>query len=343
MKATRFKIITLASVKAALSAVLIFLVLRKVHAVDVTARLENANYPLLLESLALFVAALFVAARRWQVLSAGLLSYAQTVKYTFIGMLYGVVLPGNISGDVAKGASLAFKDKSVRVAKLPLSIAVDRAIGLYVLLVFFVLSSASLAFGSGLLRTDLRHLGVYGFVGGAALLLVVTCATAVIGKLLARRVPVTNSSDRTKHFLPRALDAVQIYLCHPSLLVHAIAYSVVVHATCAMSFYLTIRALRVDCHVMEVVVFYSIVAVLIFLPITIAGLGVRDWFALTFFLSLWGDAQAGVAFAWLSFMFTLLTAMAGGVIQLIDLFAWKSLRADSGRPAACDNPVGLER
>jgi glycosyltransferase 2 family protein len=339
----RPKIVVLVFVKAALSGILVLLVLRKVHVMDVASRIQDVDYLFLIEALACFLAALFVAARRWQVLSAGLLSYGQTLKYTWVGMLYAAILPGLVSGDVAKGASLALKDRSVRVGKLPLSIAMDRAVGLYALLGFFVLSSATLAFGSGFLSPGLKRLGLYGFLAGSAMLLVVACVAGLAGKLLGERELGPNPSGRMRSFLSRALDTFQLYWCHPRLLMQAAGCSVVIHVMDIMAFYLVIRALHVNCRLMEVVVFYSIVSVLISLPITVSGLGVRDWFSLAFFQSLWGDGQAGVAFAWLSLMFTLVMAIVGGIVQIVDLFASRAIQKDSERPPACDNSTTLER
>jgi uncharacterized membrane protein YbhN (UPF0104 family) len=306
--------------KALLSTILVLLVLRKVHVVDVVSRVRNVGWFFPGAALTCFVIALFLAARRWQVLSGGLLSYAQALKYTWIGLFYGAILPGVVSGDIAKGASLALKNKNARVRELPLSIAMDRAIGLYALLGFFVVSCAILAFGAALLSPDLKRLGLYGSVAGATALLLGTCGAGIVGQALVRHQTTRQPQNRIQAFLSKAFDTLQLYRRQPRLLLAAIGYSVAIHCMCVTSFYLLIRALRVDCHVLEVVVFYSIVAVLLSLPVTISGLGLRDWFSLSFFQSLWGDGQAGVAYAWLALALALVTAMPGGIIQIVDLF-----------------------
>ena len=159
----RFKKVAMLIGKCLLSAILVFLVLRKADVTEVVSRVRSVGWFFPGAALTCFVAAVFLAARRWQILSGGLLSYAQTLKYSWIGVFYGAILPGAVSGDVAKGASLALKNKDTRVGELPLSIAMDRIIGLYVLLIFFVISCAILALGAGRLDPSLekaRHVRI---------------------------------------------------------------------------------------------------------------------------------------------------------------------------------------
>jgi hypothetical protein len=324
VKTKRLKIVTIVIAKALLSGILVFLVLRKIDVAEVVSRVRSVAWFFPGAALMCLAATLFLAARRWQVLSGGLLSYAQTLKYSWIGAFYGAILPGMVSGDVAKGASLALKNKHARVGELPLSIAMDRTIGLYCLLGFFVVSCAMLAFGTGLLSPDLKRLGLYGFIAGATVLLLGACVVGLVGKVLVRHETIREPSGRLQTFLSRVFDTLQLYRRQPRLLLKAAGYGVIIHCTGITSFYLVIRALRVDCNVMEVVVFYSMVSVLVSLPVTISGLVLRDWFSLTFLQSMWGDGQAGVAYAWLALAIGLAVAIIGGIIQIADFFTSKS-------------------
>lgn len=310
--------------KALLSGILVFLVLRKIDAGEVLSRLRSVAWFFPVAALICLSATLFLAARRWQVLSAGLLSYAQTLKYSWIGMFYGAILPGMVSGDVAKGASLALKNKDARVGELPLSIAMDRAIGLYALLGFFVASCAIIAFAPGPLHPDLKRLGMYGFIAGAVILVLGICVVVVAGKLLGRHDPAQEASGRLRAFLDRFFEMLQLYRRQPYLLLEAAGYSVIIHCVGITAFYLVIRAFHVDCDVIQVAVFYSMVSVLVSLPVTISGLGLRDWFSLTFFQSMWGDGQAGVAYAWLALALGLILALIGAAVQIADLFTSKN-------------------
>jgi glycosyltransferase 2 family protein len=320
MKAKALRTAAIVGGKALLSGILVFLVLRKIDVGEVLSRFGSVAWFFPATALVCLAATLFLAARRWQVLSGGLLSYAQTLKYSWIGIFYSAILPGMVSGDLAKGASLALKNKDTRVGELPLSIAMDRAIGLYALLGFFVVSCAIIVFATGPLNPDLKRLGMYGFIAGAVILLLGICAVGVAGRLLGRHDPERETSSRLQAFLSRFFETLQLYRRQPYLLLKAAGYSVIIHCVGITAFYLVIRALHVDCDVIQVAVFYSMVSVLVSLPITISGLGLRDWFSLTFFQSLWGDGQAGVAYAWLALALGLILALVGAVVQVADLF-----------------------
>jgi hypothetical protein len=317
----RIKAASLLLFKILISGLLVWVLSRKVNFAEVWLRAASVGWPYLAGAMLCSLTALVLASRRWQVLSSGLLSFGQALKYTWIGLFYGAILPGAISGDVAKGAAIALKNKHVRVGNLPLSILTDRVLGLYVLLGFFTVSCAVLHFGTRALDGNLKQLSFYGFVGGSLALSVGAGAVAVARKLLSGSASTCQSRSRLGVLIGRARDAFRLYTSQPRLFLQALGYSVVIHGVNVAAYYLVIRALVADCQVREVIVFYSIVSVLISLPVTLSGVGVRDWFALSFFQALWRDGQAGVAFSWVSLLLGLMVAASGGIVQMVDLFA----------------------
>ena len=75
---------------------------------------------------------------------------------------------------------------------------------------------------------------------------------------------------------------------------------------------------------------YSIIAVLGLAPITFAGIGLRDWFAVGFFAAYHLPGEAGVAFAWLCLAMSVLQAVVGGLWQFVIFL--------SGPPSPAANP-----
>ena len=82
-----------------------------------------------------------VLAMRWWVLARPVVSWPDALGFTWIGSFYSLILPGAVSGDVAKGSLLALKSTGARQAALPASILTDRLVGFAVMLSFFCLSS----------------------------------------------------------------------------------------------------------------------------------------------------------------------------------------------------------
>ena len=124
---------------------------------------------LIIGALVVLVAQLALAVWRWQTLLASQdidASFAETVRLSLIGMFFSIVLPGAVSGDVAKGIYIARSSPHKRAAAVS-TVVLDRWIGLLALLcvdgLFFVglwlfafnilnryplLRSVSLVFGS---------------------------------------------------------------------------------------------------------------------------------------------------------------------------------------------------
>src|SRR5262249_43529143 len=126
--------------KLLLSLALLPLVLSKVPPASVVGILTQTD-PFLFVFLYALVPVIFAfSAWGWEGL-APVLSYRTAVKYTWIGLFFGHVLPGSIAGDIAKGVSLALKDSAGR-SGLVASIVADKVIGLVALLVLFDLACA---------------------------------------------------------------------------------------------------------------------------------------------------------------------------------------------------------
>src|SRR5204863_3868722 len=85
-----------------------------------------------------------LSAWRWHVLANGLLDWGQAARYTWIGAFFGHILPGGVSGDIAKGVSIALKHPETRGLSLPASIVVDKLVGFVVLTILFAIACVAL-------------------------------------------------------------------------------------------------------------------------------------------------------------------------------------------------------
>src|SRR5438552_1949730 len=99
--------------KLVLSVGLLVLVLTKVDVGSVLTILARADPWLVALWYSLVPVTIALTAWRWEILAPGI-SFGTAVKYTWIGVFFGHVLPGSIAGDIAKGVSLALKDNAAR-------------------------------------------------------------------------------------------------------------------------------------------------------------------------------------------------------------------------------------
>jgi len=113
---------------------------------------------------------------------------------------------------------------------------------------------------------------------------------------------------------------VNFYSSRPILLLKAFGISMAIHVVNIFAVYLSLLALRVDADILFAAVVYPSVSVMLLIPISISGIGVRDA-TLAVLFSLFGlPLASGVALSWLALFSTIPNVMIGGAIQLWEMY-----------------------
>lgn len=306
----------LLATKLLLSVGLLALVLSKVDPQSVFLVLAKADPLLVALWYSLIPVVACLAAWRWEILAPGL-SYGTALKYTWIGIFYGHVLPGAIAGDVAKGVSLAFKDSAARVG-LAASIVAEKVIGLAALLLFFDVACAVVYRLDGDSFKELRNLAVIALV--LSLVGAIAGAIAIVLAVRLRDRVVNIRSGVASRLAYGVVAAVNFYSSRPILLLKAFGISMAIHVVNIFAVYLSLLALRVDADILFAAVVYPSVSVMLLIPISISGIGVRDA-TLAVLFSLFGlPLASGVALSWLALFSTIPNVMIGGAIQLWEMY-----------------------
>jgi hypothetical protein len=306
----------LLAAKLALSFGLLWLVLAKVNVDSVLGILGKADPVLVVVWYLLVPIVMALSAWRWRVLAPGL-SYRTALKYTWIGAFFGHVLPGSIAGDVAKGVSLALKDSAAR-SGLAASIVAEKSIGLAALVLFFDVACLVVYLLYGDESAQIRHLAVIALV-----LSLVGVIAAVIGALVALRSDLFSARGRSG-LVGRLAEgigaAAQYYSNKPALLAEAFLISMAIHVVNIVATYLSFLALRIEAGWLLAAVIYPVVSVMLLIPISISGIGVRDA-TLAVLFTLFGLAAAsGVALSWLALLAMVPNVMIGGTVQLVEMY-----------------------
>jgi uncharacterized membrane protein YbhN (UPF0104 family) len=305
--------------KLVFSALLLWLVLSRLDIADVSSRLRATDLVWLPPVLLLGPVSVSLTAWRWHTLSLGFLTFWEAVRYTWIGIFFGSIVPGAIGGDVAKGVSFAAKRVRAVDHRLPLSIVVDKLVGLWVLLLqfivvaFFALSTQSSRFPE--VRTVLWVSTAATLAGLASA--VALCLPSVSAKL---RTLSSHFPGPLKRGATICLDALGSYAGKGASLVKAAGISVLIHLSNALSLWLVMQALAISASPWFAVLFYSMLSVVLALPVSISGVGLRDAFAASLFTAYGLEAESGVALSWLLLALSLPYVLAGGVVQLWEMF-----------------------
>ena len=227
-----------------------------------------AHWPLMLVILGVSYSQIAIMVWRWTMLLRAQdipLSFRRAWGLTMIGVLFNVVIPGAVGGDLIKGYYIT-RATGGRKTHAATSIAMDRVVGLLGLL--FLSAAVVLANATEMLRDPaMRTLGalaVAGFVGGLAAL----CAALFAGERLSRWT-----------FLPRTVRdvfaALHEYRRNPAVVLNTLALSAFNQALTCCSYYLAMRSTGVTG--LRMSQFFLIVPlglVTTAVPISPAGIGV---------------------------------------------------------------------
>jgi hypothetical protein len=253
--------------KAAVSALLLYLSLRSVHLESVGARLVSAKVTWLLAAAALMVAQTVLLAVRWrEIADAGTarLSFRAALQITFIGSFFSQVLPSTVGGDAARVWLLARRGGGWAPATY--SVLIDRVVGVTILAAIVI---ACLPWTLSLVHDPIAR-GVllligFGAIAGAAVFL----ALGLLPAGLAARVGLV------RHLASASRMALTLCRCPRSLLVLVATSLLIQFLTVALVW---CCAQSVDAPVGFAPVLFLLLPVLLIatVPISIAGWGVRE-------------------------------------------------------------------
>lgn len=306
--------------KLALSLGLVAMVFRQVDFAQVVASLAAANPAYAVVCLITALPTLLISAWRWQMLGQGALSFHSALKYILIGMFYGSVLPSAVSGDIARGVALAAKEKSMRIAVLPASILVDRFVGLTALcflsMVGFVLVQSSAIPG----LAEYRSVALSGAVLSAGLVFFLAFPFTLWFDRVIRCVLPWVPFATMRAVIRRVADAVAPYAGMPAVLGRAFGLSLLGHLFTVVGYVFAFRAFDIAVDLLTATIFFSCLSILLLLPVSISGIGVREVFSIFFFSVLDASPEQAVAFSWLLLSLSLVVALIGAGVQVWELY-----------------------
>jgi hypothetical protein len=290
---------------------LLAFVLASLDLSEVATRLRLAA-PAPLALIVLVVAgALGIKALRLQMLLSTLgcsLRWRDVLAANLLGMFYNLVLPGVVGGDVARGWRL--KNLTNTTARTAVSVAADRITGLIALVLLCV---GGLWLAPAFPAREALRLTAVGLL--AALGLVVAFSLAP----RRRRAAPDEAVGFLRRFMAQADEALQAYRDRPSALGSALGLGLALQILVALTNYLACQAFGLQISPANVLWVTAAVSLALSLPISVAGLGVRE----TTYVVLLGHCGAAPSQALGVSLVTLAVfvscGLAGGVLQLLGL------------------------
>jgi uncharacterized protein (TIRG00374 family) len=265
-----------------------------------------------LAAVGLYLLTQVVSSVRWQLLARPLGldgQLRQFVAFYFIGMYFNLLLPTSVGGDVVRAWYL--DGGSGRKLAAFLSVFIDRFSGLLVLL---ALACVAVALCPIALPAWI-YVSVWGTIAAAVAGL---AGFSIFGFRfsIAGRVPGVNRLSRKIE----ALRANSTYFLRPRLLLGTTALSLVVQASNVLLVWLVGRAIDAPVPVSYYWILVPMVTLLTLLPISLNGMGVREWGTVLFLAPLGVGQGTALSLAFLWFSVFTAASLCGGVIYLFGSF-----------------------
>lgn len=264
--------------------------------------LEKASWKNFLAILCVYLLAKTLSAYKWAIISNHIgftCTFFQYLRLYFQGMFYNQFLPTGIGGDVIKGYLLYQHDKTnLKPDYAVATILFDRLSGVFVLLILLL---PGCLIHSKQLTVIVNYILLLAIGGTAA------CAMLVIF-LSYQRKPFKNKIISRIFFFTRLyLDKTIFKIFAISLLFHFMA--LIIHSLIGWDLNLNITQ-------SYYLVLYPAAAILASLPVSLNGLGIREW-AYVFFLGLAGiDSSVAFIFALYWGMILLASSLIGGIFLI---------------------------
>jgi uncharacterized protein (TIRG00374 family) len=234
--------------------------------------------------------------------------------YYLIGIFFMNFVPGGgISGDVAR---LIYVDRDIRDKAFVLSTLVfERLVGLFTVLLSWLIatlvSHAYVPSDPGIITGEI----VLGLAFIASALLLSNTVSTWLARW-CRHLGARFKVERIGAAAARTLEAITELRTHRAMLARTLALSIPVRLVWGLGCYAVAVALRLPLSYAMVLAFISLVDLIRMLPISVGGLGVREWLLIALFASVGIGREQALAFALLAFAPIYLNAIAGGIIYV---------------------------
>jgi uncharacterized membrane protein YbhN (UPF0104 family) len=302
--------------KAAISALLLYLSLRRVELDSIGQRLGSLDFVWIVFILFLLCIQIALNALRWREIVAicgNSLSFVTALRYSFIGQFFSQVLPSTVGGDAVRIWLLARGGTGWPVAIY--SVLIDRVVGVSILAALVV---TCLPWTINFVH-DPSARAVLALIGFGAL-----TATLVFLALGLQHLQVMERWWLTRHLATASRLAWR--LCRSAAGARVAALSFGIHlltVTTGWSAALATHAAVDFVHVLFLILPVILIATI---PVSIAGWGVRES-AMILAFSYAGLAESdGLIVSILFGLATLATSAIGGIVWVASGYRWRSVK-----------------
>lgn len=294
--------------------IIAFIILKKAPLSDIGDSLKGASLFWICLSFSLHALGLLISAYRWQILihaQGDHVPLGFLAKSYLVGNFFNLFLPTRFGGDVVRIWDGSRYSRSL--LKSSAIVLVERLSGIIILLFF--------ALGVSLFRLDMAQRFpviwislCFGFLG----LLAIVIFFLPFSTRLLEKIPEKGILGKFKGKILEFRVVVLVYRQKKPAFLKALFWAFLLQVNVILHYYFVGKALRVGIPFFDYFIFIPIVLIILIIPITINGIGLREGLYIPIF-ALYG-ATAPVAFSFsliADIAFAFIIGIAGGVIYAL--------------------------
>lgn len=295
------------TIKAVLSAGLITYLAWSLDLDAISAAILNISPLSVLLCLLILFAQIFVLAFRWHLIARAAnatLGYVNSLRILFAAMFFMQVLPSSVGGDAVR-VFMAHR-RGITLASATSVVLMDRAAGLTSLIILMALFGHLITVDMTLDQRWLVQILPFTALGAI-----------VIGFLLLPRLMRVLTRWRWGGRITALLEQMNNLVRMPVIATKAFALSFTSHAMTAAAVWILAADLAPDISYLTILAFLPPVVLLMILPITIAGWGLRESVMVVLFQLAGYGAADGLIVSVLWGLATILSTLPGAVYWLL--------------------------
>jgi hypothetical protein len=298
------------AIRFLISVVLIYLVTTKVGIKNIATGLLNVPLALLVFTVFYSFITCFFSSWRWGIIlfkKPSIREISFLIKCNYVSMFYALFMPSSLSGDLVKWIPLVKKYEGISTARIAGSVVIDRIVGASA---FFPVALAAALLGKVLKYSFPDY--IIWISSAGCLLITIFYVILYYGKvpLILRNNSLFNNIYRRTAILKTESKNISLKIFLISFIVQIAG----IFAVWARSYYL-----GAGFSLLSVYIFIPIISLVLMLPISIAGLGVKEQLYLFFFEQSGALADKILLVSSFSYIVNILIALIGGAMLLPNL------------------------
>lgn len=307
------------AVKVILSLSLIIYVIYSAGPYMILAQLKDVILYLFMITVFLGVFRIAISAKKWQILLKAKeihVHYLEVLKLYYIGNFFNMFLPTNVGGDVIKAHKMSKRaEKAGKKVEAYSSVFMERFTGVIALLCLTLVSS--LIYFQNIPKDILFMIFVIilPLVIVGSILLFSTAMAKRFEKFLHRLLGAHNPFS-IKEKLSKLYRSIVDYRHKKRALALSLIISFIFHTILVITNYILALSLGFYVPIQYFFIFVPLTSMILFLPISVRGFGVREALYMFFFATVGVSASQAVSLSFLVQILGIIGSLTGGFVYL---------------------------